>query len=118
MITIPPLNSTPKGVGRYFKIGKKKGGTKAYVNTYVNEGAFLDTCPILVVINDSPTSCLLNHVRGDTAVSDRVHTDHVKPEESIWREATHAIKTKKNSAPDMASVITHTYLEGPTERCA
>ncbi len=97
MIAIPPLNSTPKGAGWYLKIGKKKGGTKAYMATYVNEGALLDTRPILVVINDLPTSKLLISNKGDTTVTDRVHTDHEKPEESIYRGATHAIKSKKLS---------------------
>lgn len=99
-------------------MGKKKGGTKAYINTYVNEGALLDTRPILVVINDGPTPKFVNHNDGDTAVTDRVHTDHLKPEESINCGATHAIKTKKNSAHEASLDTTHTLLRGSTEHRA
>ena len=85
-----------KGVGRYPKTGKKKGGIKVHTNIHANEGVPSDIRFTSAATNDSLMLKPTNYNDGDIIAMDRAYIDYSKFEELTNRGVIYVTKMKKN----------------------
>lgn len=85
-----------KGVGRYSKTGKKKGGIKVHTNIHANEGVPSDIRFTSAATNDSFMLKPTNYNDGDIIAMDRTYIDYSKFEELTNRGVIYVTKMKKN----------------------
>lgn len=85
-----------KGVGRYPKTGKKKGGFKVHMNIHANESVPSDIRFTSAATNDSFMLNPANYVDGNIIAMDRAYINYSKFEELSNRGVMYVTKMKKN----------------------
>ncbi len=84
-----------KGVGRYPKQGKKKGGIKVHSVIQANEGVPCDVRFTSAATNDSFMLVPSHFRRGDIVAMDRAYVNYCKFEELTGLGVTYVTKMKK-----------------------
>ena len=104
-----------KGVGRYPKQGKKKGGIKVHCVIQANEGVPCDVRFTSAATNDSFMLVPSHFRRGDIVAMDRAYVNYCKFEELTGLGVTYVTKMKKNLVYNTVSDVMYMDRDGLME---